>query len=216
MAVWVGTKDEKVCLEQREEDGVREGGWSLHGTGSQFLFLLLLPQSWLLTAAVAQPALSFSSQSSQSSIQNITFQQPKYSDSFFFVRYVPTALYLKHTLRRIMLIITSYGPLYITIIWLFHLQIYCLKLIFLIINNLHWHFNCVISFDFCVLQHTYPIWNLHKTSAPFTWSRWNVVKVYLKCVLCIPVFITCTLLCWNLVRACFLVNRQCHCTFCFL
>lgn len=26
MAVWVGTKDEKVCLEQKEADRVREGG----------------------------------------------------------------------------------------------------------------------------------------------------------------------------------------------
>lgn len=40
MAVWVGTKDEKVCLEQKEADRVREGGWSLYDTGSQFLFLL--------------------------------------------------------------------------------------------------------------------------------------------------------------------------------
>lgn len=65
MAVWVGTKDEKGCLEQKEEDRVRERERKADLCMKQavasrsFCFVFFLPQSRLLKAAVAQPALYF-------------------------------------------------------------------------------------------------------------------------------------------------------------
>lgn len=134
MAVWVGTKDEKVRLEQREAGSVREGGWFSYKTGSQFLFLLLLPQSWLLTVIVAQPALYFhlilyiTCHTCTEDSTHILYQFPKAKVlglSYKIYVYCKCCLYSTHTFNELIMII-------FTAVWFkcfdmknFNIDMYC-------------------------------------------------------------------------------------------